>query len=131
MHVLRGAVFRAALLAALIQVVFLSAFPVSAGPGDVSRRSAVVEAVDAVSDAVVNISSEYTAAEHVNPFAGGKRKVGSIGVPISDTDCRIVDLKDGNTDVPVESPGELLVRGPQVMKGYRHMPERSTGVDVF
>ena len=67
--------------------------------------------------------TESTPVTHVNPFAGGKRKVGSIGVPISDTECRIVDLNDGVTDMPVGETGELIIRGPQVMKGYWNKPE--------
>ena len=67
--------------------------------------------------------TESSPVTHINPFAGGKRKVGSIGVPISDTECRIVDLNDGVTDVPPGQTGELLVRGPQVMQGYWNKPE--------
>ncbi|MBU0987972.1 MAG: long-chain fatty acid--CoA ligase [Proteobacteria bacterium] len=69
--------------------------------------------------------TESTPVTHVNPFAGGKRKVGSIGVPISDTECRVVNLEDGITDVPVGESGELLIRGPQVMKGYHKKPEET------
>jgi long-chain acyl-CoA synthetase len=69
--------------------------------------------------------TEASPVTHVNPFAGGKRKAGSIGIPISDTECQIVSLDDGNTEVPVGEPGELLVRGPQVMKGYRNNPEET------
>jgi long-chain acyl-CoA synthetase len=69
--------------------------------------------------------TEASPVTHVNPFAGGKRKAGSIGIPISDTESRIVRLDDGNTDVPVGESGELLVRGPQVMKGYRNNPEET------
>jgi long-chain acyl-CoA synthetase len=60
----------------------------------------------------------------INPFTGTS-KVGSIGLPISDTECRIVDLEDGVTDVPVGEIGELIVRGPQVMKGYWQQPEET------
>ena len=67
--------------------------------------------------------TESTPVTHVNPFAGGKRKVGSIGIPISDTLCRIVDIEDGETDIPVGETGELLIKGPQVMKGYWGRPE--------
>ncbi len=69
--------------------------------------------------------TETSPVTHVNPFADGKRKVGSIGVPISDTECRIVDLDDGNTDVPVGETGELVIKGPQVMKGYWNNPEET------
>ena len=66
--------------------------------------------------------TESSPVTHVNPFAGGKRKAGSIGLPISNTESRIVDLNDGKTDLPVGEIGELIVKGPQVMKGYWNMP---------
>ncbi|MBW2156181.1 MAG: AMP-binding protein, partial [Deltaproteobacteria bacterium] len=69
--------------------------------------------------------TETSPGTHVNPFADGKRKAGSIGVPISDTECRIVDLNDRHTDVPVGETGELLVKGPQVMKGYWNNPKET------
>ena len=66
--------------------------------------------------------TESTPVTHINPFKG-QRKVGSVGIPISDTVCRIVDLDDGVTDVPVGETGELIVKGPQVMKGYWNRPD--------
>ncbi|MBN2397521.1 MAG: long-chain fatty acid--CoA ligase [Deltaproteobacteria bacterium] len=66
--------------------------------------------------------TETSPVTHINPFEKEMRKVGSIGVPIPDTVCRIVDLEDGLTDMTVGEPGELIVKGPQVMKGYRNMP---------
>ena len=69
--------------------------------------------------------TESSPVTHINPFAGGKRKVGSVGVPVTDTECRIVNIEDGETDVPVGETGELLVRGPQVMKGYWNKPEET------
>ncbi len=66
--------------------------------------------------------TESSPVTHINPFIG-ERKVGSIGLPISDTECRIVDLNDGETDMPVGESGELLMRGPQVMKGYWNNPD--------
>ncbi len=72
--------------------------------------------------------TETTPVTHINPFNVGKRKIGSIGVPIPDTECRLVDLGEGTADVPIGEPGELLVRGPQVMKGYRNMPGETANV---
>ncbi len=69
--------------------------------------------------------TETSPATHANPFADGARKVGSIGVPVSDTLCRIVDLEQGNTDMPVGEIGELIIKGPQVMRGYKGMPEET------
>jgi len=69
--------------------------------------------------------TETTPVTHVNPFAGGARKVGSIGVPIPDTECRIVDLEDGVKDMPIGERGELIVKGPQIMLGYKGKPEET------
>ena len=69
--------------------------------------------------------TETTPVTHVNPFAGGARKVGSVGVPISDTLCRIVDLENGTQDMPVGERGELIVKGPQIMRGYKGKPEET------
>ncbi len=69
--------------------------------------------------------TETTPVTHINPFAGGARKVGSVGVPISDTEARIVDLETGLNDMPVGQPGELIVKGPQVMRGYLNRPDET------
>lgn len=49
-------------------------------------------------------------------------KIGSIGIPVPETDVRIVDLETGTQDLPVGEPGEMIIRGPQVMKGYWPTP---------
>jgi long-chain acyl-CoA synthetase len=59
---------------------------------------------------------------HGNPLYG-KRKIGSIGVPLPSTEARVVDLLKGRKEVPVGQIGELAVRGPQVMLGYWEQPE--------
>jgi long-chain acyl-CoA synthetase len=69
--------------------------------------------------------TETTPVTHINPFAGGARKVGSIGLPISDTECRIVDLEEGVKDMPIGERGELIVKGPQIMLGYKGKPEET------
>lgn len=53
----------------------------------------------------------------VNP-GRGKKKLGSVGLPLPNTEFRIVDLSDGVTQVPMGEEGELICSGPQVMKGY-------------
>jgi len=69
--------------------------------------------------------SEASPVTHCNP-ALGKRKVGSIGLPLPDTDARIVDMETGEKELPVGEAGELIIRGPQVMKGYWKNPEEET-----
>jgi long-chain acyl-CoA synthetase len=60
--------------------------------------------------------TEASPVTHANPLYG-VRKVGSIGIPIPNTDAKIVDLVTGE-DLPPRQIGELLVKGPQVMQGY-------------
>lgn len=62
---------------------------------------------------------ETTAITHIQLPSENKRKPGSIGIPISDTLCRLVDPTDPKRDVPVGSRGALLIKGPQIMRGYR------------
>lgn len=71
--------------------------------------------------------TECAPAVHVNPMARGKRKTGSVGIPLPDTDCRIVDVSDPTREMPPGAAGELLVKGPQVMQGYLNMPEETAG----
>ena len=54
-----------------------------------------------------------------------KRKIGSIGIPVTSTDFKIVDLEDGATEVGIGEEGELCVRGPQIMKGYWNQPKET------
>jgi long-chain acyl-CoA synthetase len=65
--------------------------------------------------------SETPTAIIINPLKG-QNPVGSIGLPISDVDARIVSLDDGETDMPVGEIGELVLSGPQLMMGYYNMP---------
>ncbi len=66
--------------------------------------------------------TETSPVTHVNPL-NGRRKIGSVGIPLSDTDSRIVSLTDGATDVSPNVEGELLIKGPQIMKGYWNQPD--------
>ncbi|MCL5058966.1 MAG: long-chain fatty acid--CoA ligase [Actinobacteria bacterium] len=68
--------------------------------------------------------SETSPVTHCNPLIG-LRKIGSIGLPMPDTVCKIVDLETGGREVPRGEPGELCIYGPQVMKGYWNMPEET------
>ena len=68
--------------------------------------------------------SETTPVTHTNPI-WGKCKIGSIGVPVPDTDARIVDLETGLNELPPGEIGELVIKGPQVMKGYWNKPEET------
>ena len=65
--------------------------------------------------------SEAPTATHCNPLMG-VNKTGSIGMPLPDVECKIISLDDGETEMPLGEIGELVVHGPQVMKGYHNDP---------
>jgi long-chain acyl-CoA synthetase len=65
--------------------------------------------------------SEATTSSHRTPL-NGKRKIGSVGPTIPYTEAKIVDLENGLDEMPVGESGELIIKGPQVMKGYWNMP---------
>lgn len=69
--------------------------------------------------------TEAAPVTHCNPIFG-RRKAGSIGIPLPDVDAKIIDLETGAT-IPLGSDtiGELCVRGPQVMKGYWKRPDET------
>jgi len=65
--------------------------------------------------------SETPTATHCNPLLGENR-TGSIGLPLPDVDARIISLDDEVTILGVDEVGELVIKGPQVFKGYHNMP---------
>ncbi len=92
----------------------------SALPPDVQRRFEAATGGRLVEGYGLSEASPVT---HVNPVEG-ERKVGSIGLPVPDTEQRVVDPEAGRP-VAVGEVGELEVKGPQVMLGYFRQPEES------
>jgi long-chain acyl-CoA synthetase len=68
--------------------------------------------------------TEASPVTHSTPTLA-RRKPGSIGLPITGTECRIVDLETGEREVGLNEDGELCIRGPQIMKGYWNKPEET------
>ena len=64
--------------------------------------------------------TETSPLTHANPVDSAI--AGSIGVPLPDTDARIFDADDGMVEMPVGEIGEVVLRGPQVMRGYWNRP---------
>ena len=71
--------------------------------------------------------SECSPVLMANPVATG-RVPGSVGLPLPSTECRVVDPDDPARDVAPGTPGELIVRGPQVFRGYYGRPEETEAV---
>ena len=65
--------------------------------------------------------SETSPVTHFNPIFGN-RKPGSIGLPLPSTEAKIVDVEYGTREMPAGEHGEIVIKGPQVMKGYYLQP---------
>jgi len=92
-------------------------------PPDVQRRFEAATGGSLVEGYGLSEASPIT---HVNPLEG-ERRIGSIGLPLPDTDHRVV-APDGGEPLPLGEIGELEVRGPQVMAGYYDQPEETRAV---
>jgi long-chain acyl-CoA synthetase len=90
-----------------------------------------VELIEQVKDMGIYFNEGYGLSEStsVGIFSPvlGLKKVGSIGFPIPDTDVRLVDVENGETDVPDGQPGEIIMKGPQIMQGYWNNPSETAG----
>jgi long-chain acyl-CoA synthetase len=71
--------------------------------------------------------TETSPITHANPLEG-KRKEGSIGLPVPDTDCKLVDLDDPTKEVEPGQEGELAISGPQGMLGYWNRGEETAAM---
>jgi long-chain acyl-CoA synthetase len=94
--------------------------------GGVPLPRDVQEAFERLSGAVLVEGyglTETSPSTHCNPLSD-RRRPGTIGLPLPGTACRVVDPDDASREVPVGTPGELLVRGPQVFAGWWGSDER-------
>jgi len=118
----------------------LAALPETVKPDTASVRFAVCGAAPASAELLTRFEgrfgfpivegyglSEGTCASTVNPVSG-VRKPGTVGLPFPGQEIRIVDA-DGN-EVPPGEPGEVIVRGPNVMRGYLGRPEDTAATIV-
>jgi long-chain acyl-CoA synthetase len=74
--------------------------------------------------------TESSPVTHCNPLDRSLKtvRIGSVGLPWPDTDARIMDMETGERQLALGETGELVVNGPQVMKGYWKMLEESAAV---
>jgi len=71
--------------------------------------------------------TEITPMGTATPW-GGDEKPGSVGIPLSNTDLKIVDLETGRKEMKIGETGEICFKGPQVMMGYYKNPEETAKV---
>lgn len=67
--------------------------------------------------------TEASPVSHINPPNKSGRKIGSIGIPIPNTIAKIMDTKTNKEITTVDTPGELWIKGPGIMKGYWNNPK--------
>ena len=74
--------------------------------------------------------TESSPVTHCNPLDPTLKtvKIGSIGIPWPDTDAKIVDVATGEKELAQGKDGELVMKGPQIMKGYWNLPEETAAV---
>jgi acyl-CoA synthetase (AMP-forming)/AMP-acid ligase II len=60
----------------------------------------------------------------MNPYLG-KKKIGTVGVPFPNTELKLVSVLDQEKEVPLGEAGEIVIRGPQIFKGYWNKPEET------
>ena len=69
--------------------------------------------------------TETSPVTHINPY-GAVTKPGTIGIPVSNTDVKLVDVDDYYKEITTPGePGELCLKGPQIMKGYINRPDET------
>ena len=72
-------------------------------------------------------STETAPVATVTPW-GGTIKPGTVGIPVPDTDIKIVDASDPDKELPTGEAGEVVIKGPQIMQGYYKKPEETEKV---
>lgn len=70
--------------------------------------------------------TESSPAASANPIVGGKDRIGTIGLPIPSTEFKLMD--DDDQEVAIGEPGEIWIKGPQVMQGYYNKPDETAKV---
>jgi len=70
-------------------------------------------------------ATENTAFAVASPF-GGRIKRGTVGLPLPNTDIKIMDEETGKIELKTGDTGEICIKGPQVMKGYYKKPEETS-----
>ncbi len=95
----------------------------SASPFPVEAQKQLEEVVGESKLLEVYGMTECSPLTTMNPYKGLK-KLGSIGLPLMNTDIKLIDPDTGK-EVPIGEPGEIYVKGPQIMKGYLNKPEET------
>ncbi|MFQ5934340.1 MAG: AMP-binding protein, partial [Dehalococcoidia bacterium] len=103
-----------------VRLCLSGAAPLSA---ELQQRVEEITGIPTIQGYGLTETSPVTNADFLEP---GLRRSGSIGPPMPDTEEKVVDVETGQRELPRGEVGELIIRGPQVMKGYWQNPEATT-----
>lgn len=102
-----------------LKYIFSGAAPL---PSEPARKLEAMTGVRVVQGYGMTEASPLTHAQPCNPDL---IKLGSVGLPVHNTEQKIVDVETGEHELPVGEDGEIVIRGPQVMQGYWKAPEET------
>ncbi len=102
-----------------VKYVFSGAAPL---PLDPARRLEAKTGVKVVQGYGMTEASPLT---HAQPGDKALVRLDSVGMPVHNTEQKIVDIETGERELPVGEDGEIIIRGPQIMQGYWKAPEET------
>lgn len=69
--------------------------------------------------------TEASPLTHAQPGDPALIRLDSVGMPVHNTEQKVVDIETGERELPVGEDGEIIIRGPQIMQGYWKAPEET------
>ena len=106
-----------------VKYIFSAAAPL---PLDPARK--LIEKLQGKSNAQLIQAYGMTEASpltHAQPRDSALVRIESVGMPVNNTEQKIVDIETGERELPVGEDGEIIIRGPQTMQGYWKAPEET------
>lgn len=100
-----------------VKYIFSGAAPLPAGPAKKFHEKTGIKVVQGYG------LTEASPLTHAQPFP--ITNLESIGIPIHNTEQKIMDIETGTHELPAGEDGEIVLRGPQVMQGYWKAPEET------
>ena len=102
-----------------VKYIFSGAAPL---PLDPARRLHEKTGIQVIQGYGMTEASPLT---HAQPGDPALTRIDSVGMPVHNTEQKIVDIETGERELPIGEDGEIIIRGPQIMRGYWKAPEET------